>query len=157
MALNMTQKYTKTEVWTVPSGTDAGVPVFQATTGADGTAIKNVNRPGFTIVAEGADTKSQTFGPYTVSGIPSGGIGLLAGKATVAIDGAFRYDVTGATNAIAAGTLIFAVVSGSAITSLTTAPAAGANMPFGIVDRFVGEQSATETSVWIGRFPDQVV
>lgn len=158
MALNMTQKYTKTEVWTVPSGTDAGVPVVQPVTGADGTNIKGYSRPGFTLVAEGADTKnSPAIGPYTITGIPSGGVGLPAGKATVAIDGAFRYDVTGATNALASGTAIFAVVSGGAVTSLTTAHAAGVNVPFGIVDRFIGEKSATETSVWVGRFVDQVV
>lgn len=156
MALNMTQKYTKTEVWEVGANKAPGIPVVQATVGADGTNVKVISRPGFTITGSGDYAKSTVVGPYTITG-PAGAPGLAATKATVAIDGAFRYDVTGATNALASGTLIFAVVSGGNVTSLTTASGAGANVPFGIVDRFIGEKSSTETSVWIGRFADQVV
>lgn len=155
MALNMTQKYSKTEVWTVPAGTDAGVPVVQATTGAAQADSVLITIPGFTLVAEGADTKSQAVGPYTISGIPSGGVGLPSGKATVAIDGAFRYPVVGATNAVAAGAIVYATVSGGAVTNLTLTSAAG-TVPFGKVDRFIGEASGTETSVWVGRFQDRI-
>ncbi len=155
MALNMTQKYTKTESWTVPSGTDAGMPVVQATTGAAQADAVLITIPGFTITAEGADTKSQVLGPYTVSGIPSGGIGNGTGKAVVALDGAFRYDVTGATNAIANGTIIYANVSGGAVTALTLTSSA-TTVPFGKVDRFLGEKSSTETSIWVGRFQDRI-
>lgn len=134
MALNMVHKYTRTEVWQV----GANVP--------SGTAVKSItNQPGVTLVASGGSTTSQVTGPYTVSGIPSGGIGLAAQKATVAIDGAFRFPVTGATAATAGNTLVY-LLSGGTL-SLTSATGA---VVFGKVDRFIGEQSATETSVWVG-------
>ncbi len=155
MALNMTQKYTKTEVWTVPSGTDSGFPVVQATTGAAQADSVLITIPGFTLVAEGADTKSAVIGPYTISGIPSGGVGLPAGKATVAIDGAFRYPVTGATNAVASGAIVYATVSAGAVTALTLT-SSGTTVPFGKIDRFLGEDVATECSVWVGRFQDRI-
>ena len=152
MSLNMTQKYTKTEVWEVGSNKAPGIPVVQATSGFAGST--QAIRPGFTITGSGDYTKTTTVGPYTISsgaGV-AGGVGLAPTKATVAIDGAFRYDVTGATNAIVTGAVIYAVVSGGNVTSLTTT--ATGNTAFGIVDRFIGEKSATETSVWIGRFVD---
>ena len=158
MALNMTQKYTKTEVWEVGTNKAPGQPVLQATTGADGTNTKGINRPGWTITGSGDYVAAATeVGPYnfTADAGVQGGIGLAATKATVAIDGAIRFPVTGATNAIASGTLIFAVGTAPNVTSLTTT--AGSNTPYGIVDRFIGEKSATETSVWVGRFADQVV
>jgi hypothetical protein len=155
MALNMTQRYTKTEVWTVPAGTDSGVAVVQATTGAAQADSVLITIPGVTLVAEGADTKSTTVGPYTISGIPSGGVGLPSGKATVAIDGAFRFPVVGATNAVASGAIVYATVSGGAVTALTLT-SSGTTVPFGKVDRFIGETSGTETSVWVGRFQDRI-
>lgn len=155
MALNMTQKYTKTEVWTVPAGTDSGQPVVQATTGAAQADSVLITIPGFTLTAEGADTGSQVVGPYTISGIPTGGVGLTSGKATVAVDGAFRYNVIGATNAVANGAIVYATVSGGAVTNLTLTSAA-ATVPFGKVERFIGEKSGTETSVWVGRFQDRI-
>lgn len=134
MAMNMVHKYTKTEVWQVGTGV------------APGTAVKStMNQPGVTLTGSGDYTKSQVVGPYTVSGIPAGGVGLPSGKATVAVDGAFRFPVTGATAATAGNTLVYITPAGV----LTTASTTG-NFIFGKVDRFIGEQSATETSVWVG-------
>ncbi len=152
MALNMTQKYTKTEVWEVGTNKAPGQPVLQATSGFP--ASGSAPRPGVTITGSGDYTKSTVVGLVTISVAAgyAGGVGLAATKATVAIDGAFRFDVTGATNAIASGTVIYAVGTAPNVTSLTTTSAG--NTPFGIVDRFIGEKSATETSIWVGRFVD---
>lgn len=140
MAMNMVHKYSKTEVWQV--GTNV----------APGTAVRSTtNQPGVTLTGSGDYVKSQVIGPYTVSGIPAGGIGLPSGKATVAVDGAFRFPVTGATAATAGNTLVYITPAGV----LTTANTAG-NFKFGKVDRFIGEQSATETSVWVGVPTDQI-
>lgn len=150
MATNMTRKYTKTEVWPVPDGTLSGAAVVDAN-----------SQPGVTLVAEGGATSSTVIGPYTISGIPSGGVGLADNFATVAIDGAFRFPVTGASAATVSNTLVYAVVAGGAVTELTLT--AGANIPFGKVDRFIGRAdasagtSATETSVWIGDFSSDAV
>jgi hypothetical protein len=44
------------------------------------------------------------------------------------------------------------VMSGANVASLTLT--AGTNVPFGRIDRFIGEKSGTQCSVWIGRFVD---
>lgn len=135
MTLNMVHKYSKTEVWQV------------GTAVAPGTAVKSTqNQPGVTLTGSGDYTKSSTVGPYTISGIPAGGVGLPSGKATVAIDGAFRFDVTGATSATAGNTPVYITPAGV----LTLTKGTAVNFLFGKVDRFIGEQSATETSVWVG-------
>lgn len=138
MALNMTRKYTKTEVWQVGSNVAPGTAVVSA---------GSTPQPGVTITGSGDYAKSTTVGPYTISG-PAGGVGLGAQKATVAVDGAFRFDVTGASSSTAGNTVVYRT-SGGALT-LT----ASTNVPFGKVDRFHGETSATDTSVWVGRFVD---
>jgi hypothetical protein len=147
MALNMTRKYSsdKTQVWLVPDGTLSGAAVIDIN-----------SQPGVALVSEGGATSSTTIGPYTISGIPSGGVGLPDNYATVAIDGAFRFPVVGASNTTPVNTLVYAVISGSTVTGLTLT--AGSNVPFGKVDRFIGRAdasdptSATETSVWLGDF-----
>lgn len=144
MAENMVLKYTKTEVWPVVNGTLSGGAVVS--TSAAGRQL------GVALTSEGGATRSETVGPYTISGIPAGGVGLPDNYATVAIDGAFRFDVTGASAATAVNTLVYAVLSGDAVTSLTLT--ASTNAPFGKVHRFIGELSATETSVIIGDFVD---
>lgn len=144
MALNMVHKYTHTEPQTVPNGTVSGDPIIQPVS----------LTPGVALTSEGGATTSEVVGPYTISGIPSGGIGLADNKATVATDGAFRFDVTGADDTVVDGEIVYAVMSGAAVASLTLTEST--NIPFGKVDRFIGETSATETSVWIGRFVDSI-
>jgi hypothetical protein len=141
MALNMTHKFRQTEVWPVVSGTVSG----SAVTSITGT-------PGVAITSRGDATKSETVGPYTVSGIPSGGVGLQSGEATVATDGAFKFLVVGATAATPPNTLVYSIgAAGAAVTGLTLT--ASTNLPFGKIDRYIGE-TATQASVWIGRFTD---
>lgn len=157
MALNMTQRYTKTEVWEVGSNKAPGIPVVQTHATVDGTILNDAPQPGFTITGSGDYVPAATVvGPYSITAAAgvAGGVGLAATKATVAIDGAFRYNVTGATNAVAGGTLVYAVVSGGNVTSLTLTNTG--NTPFGKIDRFIGEKSGTECSVWVGRFADKI-
>lgn len=138
MSVKMSQKYTKTEVWPVAAEIADDVPVLSVS-----------NQPGWTLTGSGAYTKSTTVGPYTVSGIPAGGVGLQALQVTVATDGAFRYNVTGSSASTARNTPVYAVVSGGNVTSLTLA--VGSNVLFGKIDRHVGELAPTECSVLIGK------
>jgi hypothetical protein len=137
MALNMTQKYTKTEVWEVGSNK------------APGLAVKSIrNQPGVTITGSGDYVAPATVvGPYSLTAAAgvSGGVGLLPTKATVAVDGAFRFNVTGASNTTAGNTLVYLLTGGTL--SLTVATGA---IVFGKIDRFIGEKSGTECSVWVG-------
>jgi len=144
--MNMTLHYSKTEVWPVVDGTLAGAAVVS--TAASG------RQPGVALTSEGGATRSETFGPYTISGIPAGGVGLPDNYATVAIDGAFRFDVVGASASTAVNTPVYAVVSSDAVTGLTLT--ASTNPPFGKIHRFLGETSATECSVIIGDFVDAI-
>lgn len=157
MAMNMTMRYTKTEVWEVGSNKAPGIPVVQTHVTVDGTVLADAPTPGFTITGSGDYVAATTeIGPYNISadaGV-AGGVGLNATKATVALDGAFRYNVTGATNAVVGGTIVYAVVSGGNVTSLTLTNTS--NTPFGKIDRFLGEKSSTECSIWVGRFVDKI-
>lgn len=146
MALNMTRRYKKSEVWPVPDGTVSGTAVVSSS--ASG------RQPGVALTPEGGATTSATVGPYTVT-YPSGGVGLLDNFATVAVDGAFRFAVVGATASTAVNTPVYAVLSTDTVTGLTLT--AGTNVPFGKIDRFIGESDATECSVWIGDYVDAVV
>jgi len=134
MALNMTHKYTKTEVWPVGNNIGSGVAVLSST-----------NQPAVTLTASGDHTSTTTVGPYSVT-YPDGGVGLLANQATVAVDGAFRFPVVGASATTDRNVLVY--ITGAGALTLT----ASTNAPFGKVDRFIGETSATETSVWIGDY-----
>lgn len=157
MAMNMTRRYSKTEVWDVGSNKAPGIPVVQTHVTVDGTVLKDAPTPGFTITGSGDYVPAGTVvGPYTITAAAgvAGGVGLGNTKATVALDGAFRYPVTGATNAVLGGTLVYAVVSGGNVTSLTLTNTG--NTPFGKIDRFMGEDSATECSIWVGRFADNI-
>ena len=153
MALNMTQRYTKTEVWEVGTNKAPGTAVVQTHATVDGTVLADSPQPGVTITGSGDYAKNVTVGPYTISG-PAGAPGLGNTKATVAIDGAFRFNVTGASASTAGGTIVYAVVSGGNVTSLTLTGTG--NTPFGKIDRFIGEASGTECSVWVGRFVDKI-
>lgn len=136
MAINMTRKYSKTEVWAVVTQTPPGTPVLDPVN----------STPGVTITGSGDYTKSSTIGPYTISGQPVGGVGLLPLQATVAIDGAFRFPVIGASATTPVNTLVYRVTA-TGLLSLSSASA----VAFGKIDRFIGKNSATECSVWTGK------
>lgn len=139
MALNMTHRYRHTEVWPVPTGTAPGVALL------GGPA--NI-KPGVTLTGSGDYTRTVAQGPNSFT-FPAGGIGLGNLRATVATDGAFRFDVTGAVASTVENTPVYAVVSSGVITSLTLT--VGSNTLFGRFDRLIGLASATESSVWLGQ------
>lgn len=111
------------EIWTVPSEVASGVALVGGATGA---------QPGVALTASGAHTKSATVGPYTISGIPDGGVGLDALQVSTATDGTWEFLVTGGLTTTAQNTLVYAVVSGGLVTSLTLT--ASTNAKFGKVN-----------------------
>lgn len=131
MALNMTHKFTKSEVWPVGTGVAPGTAVLSST-----------GQAGVTITGSGDYEVTETYGPYDIT-YPAGGVGLADKDATVAVDGAFRFPVTGADDETAVNTPVYITDAGAL--TLTE----GSNTLFGKIDRFIGETSATEASVWI--------
>ena len=132
MALNMTHKFTKSEVWPVGTGVAPGTPV-----------LSTEDQPGVTITGSGDYEVTEAYGPYDIT-YPAGGIGLAAEDATVAVDGAFRFPVDGATDATAVNTPVYIVAGALTLTQGET------GVLFGKIDRFIGETDAEEASVWIG-------
>lgn len=109
------------EVWTLSGTADAG------------TAVMDANfRPGVVHAPTPGLTKSATFGPYTVSGIPVPTNGQGANRATVETTGTWEFATTGGSGSTVNGTPVYAVVSGHDITSLTTT--ASTNKKFGVVN-----------------------
>ena len=143
MALNMVTRYKTTEVWPVPDGTLSGAAVVSSS--ASG------RQPGVALTSEGGATRSDTVGPYTITS-PAGGIGLLDNQATVAVDGSFRFPVTGASASTVINTPVYAVLSTDTVASLTLT--ASTNPPFGKVGRYIGETGSTEVEVIIGDYVD---
>lgn len=123
MALNRIYKENErnNRARTVPDGTRSGDPLLVE------------SRPAVAITDEGGATKSFTLGGLTVSGLKSGGVGLKNDEASVAFDGTFLFEVTGATNGDTANGTVVYITSGGALT-LTE----GSNTRYGTVDRPVG-------------------
>lgn len=143
MATNMVTRWNNTEVWPVVNGTVSGAAVVSSS--ASG------RQPGVALTDEGGATRTATVGPYSIT-YPSGGVGLLDNFATVAVDGSFRFAVTGASASTAINTPVYAMLSGDTVASLTLT--ASTNPPFGKVERYIGESGTTEVSVIIGDFVD---
>lgn len=117
-----------------------------ATEVAAGTALINGTRAGVAYVASGGYTSSAVVGPYTISGIPSGGESLDALKASVSTDGTYQFPVTGASSSTTNGTLVYAVVASGRITGLTLT--ASTNSLFGVVNN-PSDYVAVGTSVCV--------
>lgn len=125
MATNLVYRYTgeKTRVWDLGGTFAPGLPVKSAS-----------SEPGVTLTATGNYTRSQVFGPYTISGIPAGGVGLTGNECTVATDGTWEFDnvvssgATPAPTSTANNTLVY-ITAGNALT-LTV----GSNTAYGVVD-----------------------
>lgn len=65
-------------------------------------------------------TDSTSFPPYTISGIPNGGVGLVGKQVTLAFDGTWEWpasEITGITAASAQGTLVNYVVATGVLTN----------------------------------------
>lgn len=130
MALNMYKKYTESKCreWPVPVGTQAGVLVIHPIS----------EQVGITLTARGDSTTAAGIPGVTGGTIPNGGVGNKANSATVAVDGSWLLDVTGAvagdtnpatgTAGTAAGTKVYRTTAGAL--TLTE----GSNTFIGVVD-----------------------
>lgn len=133
MALNTVFSPAKpAEFWINGATVGSGVPVIGIN-----------DQPGVTATGTGDYVTSFPVGPYTVSGIGAGGVGLEGKEVSVYVDGTFELEVAGAPITTPQNTPVFAVVDGEEVTSLTLAEADG-DTPFGKVnypkgyDRTVG-------------------
>lgn len=90
MATNMYKKYTeaKTREWEVPEGTVAGDLVIHGVSGQVGVAI----------TSRGDAVSPANIPGVTGGTVPSGGVGNKPTGATVAVDGSWVFDITGATD-----------------------------------------------------------
>lgn len=89
-------------------------------------------QPAVTVTASGDATRSDStsFPPYTISGIPNGGVGLVGKQVTLAFDGTWEFPtVTGTTATTATQGQVVYITSGG---SLTTT--ASGNTRYGTVD-----------------------
>jgi len=94
------------EVWTVAAEVAAGTPLVNGT------------KAGVALTDSGGRTRSHAMGPYTTSGIPSGGVGLAALEVSVATTGTFEFTgVTGVTTGTAQGALIYITSAGALTTT----------------------------------------
>lgn len=108
------------EVWTLA-----------ATVGPDVPVISISDQPGLTSTGTGDFVKTSALGPYTLSGIPAGGVGLVGKECSVYVDGTFVLLVTGGLVTTPQNTPVYAVVAAGVVTSLTLT--AGTNKLFGKV------------------------
>lgn len=102
-------------------------------THAPGEAVLSLaGLPAVTVTGSGDYVMSTTdYPPYTISGIPAGGVGLVGKQVTLAFDGTWEFDeddITGVTTATAQGTKVY-LTSGGALTN-----SASGNTLFGYVD-----------------------
>ena len=128
------------EVWVAPE-----------TAGPGAALISIADQPAVGITGTGDFTRSEVTGPYTVAGIPAGGVGLDGKETSVATDGTWEFPVTGGLTSTPQNTLVYAVVAGGIITSLTLT--VGSNKKFGKVNYPKGyEKVAGTLPVKIGVF-----
>lgn len=109
------------------------VETLAATYGAGVPVLSLGGQPAVTITASGDHTRSDStlFPPYTISGIPDGGAGLVGKQVTLAFDGTWEFlasSITGVTTSSAQGTKVY-ITSGGALTGTATS-----NTLFGTVD-----------------------
>lgn len=100
----------------VPEGTVSGDPLIVE------------DRPAVALTDRGDATKSFTMDGITVGGFASGGVGLEPDHASLAFDGTFEFEVTGATTATEQGAVVYLTSAGA----LTTTE--GSNTRYGTVD-----------------------
>lgn len=109
------------EVWTAISTVGSGAALMSAN-----------SQPAVGMTGTGDYTTSEVVGPYTLSGIPAGGVGLVGKEISVAVDGTWEFPVTGGLTSTAQNTIVYAVVATGEITSLTLT--ATGNVAFGKVN-----------------------
>lgn len=90
MAVNMHKKYTegKTRQWEVPVGTRGGDYVINTESGQVGVALADA----------GGSSGPANIAGVTGGTVPTGGVGYKTPGAVVAVDGTWRWTITGAAN-----------------------------------------------------------
>lgn len=109
MATNAVFPYSekKTEIWTLAATAAPGKAVVGGAAGA---------QPGVTLTGTGDYTKSEVVGPYTITGIPAGGVGLDGKQVSVATDGTWEFTVTGGLTSTAQNALVYFVSADGTLT-----------------------------------------
>jgi len=139
MANNVVFAHTEglTEFWTLAATTGSGVPVVSIN-----------DQPAITLTGTGDFVKSEALGPYTISGIPAGGVGLAAKEASIATDGTWTVAVAGGLVATPQNTLVY-FIKATGLLTLTV----GTNVLFGKVNYPKGGiRVAGSLPVKIGKF-----
>lgn len=94
--------------------------------------ISKDGKPAVTVTASADYVRSEAIpGVGTLSGIPAGGVGLVAQEVTLAFDGTWEFptaNISGVTASTANGTLVYRT-SGGALTATSTS-----NTLFGSID-----------------------
>lgn len=115
---------------------------------APGTPLIADGRGAVTITGSGDYTRTVTVGSISQV-VTGGGVGLGDEDATLAFTGSWAFDVDGASDATAPGTPVYLDAAGAL--TLSADDGAGDDYePYGVVDFFRGETSATDTVVKIG-------
>lgn len=112
------------------------VEVLAATYASGEPVLSLAGEPAVTVTASGdsTTTDSTSYPPYTISGIPNGGVGLVGKEVTLAFDGTWEFpedDFTGITTASAQGTAVNII---NATLLFTNAAVSGSITAFGYVD-----------------------
>lgn len=124
------------ESWPVPSGTQADSAVLDPSSG----------RVGVTITARGDSTRTTALvGTITSITEANGGIGNLAGEAVVAMDGIWKFAVTGVSGTTTLGTKVYLTADGTALTTTATS-----NVYAGVVVSRLGSATASAALVKFG-------
>lgn len=112
MAKNAVFPYTESlvEIWTLAATQAPGTPVVGGPNGA---------QPGVTLTGTGDYVVSTIVGPYTISGIPRGGVGLEAKQASVCTDGTWEFTVAGGDLTTAQNALVYFKSDGTLTTTAT--------------------------------------
>lgn len=103
----------------VPEGTKSGDPLLVE------------DRPCVALTDRGDGEQTFTGGGVEIT-VPSGGVGLGDTEASLAFDGTFEFEVTGATTATAQGAVVY--MTGAGALTMTE----GSNTRFGTVDYPIG-------------------
>lgn len=112
------------------------VEALAATHGSGRPVISLAGLAAVTVTASGDSviSDSTSFPPYTISGIPNGGVGLTGKEVTLAFDGTWEWpasEMTGLTTATTQGTAVnFVTATGV----LTNAAVATGTVAYGYVD-----------------------
>ena len=103
------------------------VEVLAATYGSGAPVLSLGGKPAVTVTASGDHTRSDatSFPPFTISGIPDGGVGLVGKEVTLAFDGTWEFVAADFANTdpdpltATQGTIVY-ITSGNVLTTTSS-------------------------------------